>query len=240
MGHSHALSGVTIALGYTALGLPLAPTTWESTVAFAVVTAGGAMLPDLDHPQSSIARSWGPLTRALAHVVERVFGGHRVGTHTLLFAVGVGVLMTYLGALGGWWVLVPVFLAAELALGTLWRERGPWNEALAAGLAAAVHLGQVDVRWLGIALGIGCLAHCLGDLLTPQAFRFLWPWHRRLALGLFTTGTPREQRFVWLLRAANVALVLVVAGLWDPAVTGAQDAWPYVAEMARQATGVGA
>lgn len=224
MGKTHALSGVTIALGYTALGLPYAPTAWPSIAAFAVVTAGGAMLPDLDHPQSSAARSWGPLTRLLARLVARVSGGHRHGTHTAACALLVGVLAHAAGLAGGWWLLVPLFLAASLALGTV--MGGLRNEVAAAGLAVSVHLGEVDARWLGVALGIGCLAHCLGDLLTPERFRFLWPLPHRMALGLFTTGKPREAVFAGLLAAGNVALMVTLA-----------DGWPLATGLAWQAVG---
>jgi membrane-bound metal-dependent hydrolase YbcI (DUF457 family) len=43
------------------------------------LTAGAAVLPDIGHPDSSIARSFGPGTRAFAWVS----GGHRHGTHII-------------------------------------------------------------------------------------------------------------------------------------------------------------
>jgi membrane-bound metal-dependent hydrolase YbcI (DUF457 family) len=215
MGKTHALSGVTAWLAAVPVIDQVVALGWREVAAGAVITAGAAMLPDLDHPSSSIARSWGPITRLLSRLVARVSGGHRHATHSLLFALLCGGLAWWAGLAGGWWVLTPVFLVASLAIGTLYRSKGPRNEALAAGLALAVHLGEVRTDWLGLAIGLGCLAHVLGDMLTPERCPLLWPSRRRYGIGLFTTDTWRERVFAGLLVAANAVLIIHLAG-WTP------------------------
>jgi hypothetical protein len=42
-----------------------------------VLTAGTGVLPDIDHPDSTIARSFGFVTEAFAGVVARLSGGSR-------------------------------------------------------------------------------------------------------------------------------------------------------------------
>lgn len=222
MGRSHALSGVTVWLGVT----PLLGLGVREIVAGTVVTAGAAMLPDLDHPSSSIAHSWGPLTRALAHVVAWVSGGHRHGTHGFLFIALSWFAGAACGRVGGWWAVVPVFVAASLAIGVLWHDRGLRNEAVAGALALAVYAGEVQTEWLGYSLALGSAAHIAGDCLTPEGCPLAWPYLRYYGVGLFTTDTKPEVWFARLLVAANVALVLAVAGLW-----------PEVGALAREVVG---
>lgn len=252
MGVTHATSGVTLALGYTALALPYAPTAWPSIIAFAIVTAGTALWPDLDHPSATAANSWGPASRAVSRLVVRVCGPHRHGAHSVLTAAALGVAATALTALGTTvpilapFPLLLVFLATSLAAGTLWRSRGLGNEAVGAAVAAGVYLGEVDAAWLGIAVTLGCLAHIAGDALTDAPMKMAWPVSDRMVpgLGLFKTGMQPgrvgEPLFYWTLRLANVALLLVVAGYWNEAVGAARESWPYVAQAAREMTGVGA
>src|SRR5699024_10464258 len=72
MGPTHAMSGAAAGLAMAAVLPPSwgGPTTVGGAFIFAGVTAGAALLPDLDTPQATIARSFGPLSQGLAHVVE--------------------------------------------------------------------------------------------------------------------------------------------------------------------------
>lgn len=88
MGRSHATIGASaggslaLALHVPALALPCA-----------LVGAIGGLLPDLDQLGSTIARSCGPLTGALAHLVHLAAGGHRALTHWPLAWAGVGLAL---------------------------------------------------------------------------------------------------------------------------------------------------
>ncbi|NHE69048.1 metal-dependent hydrolase [Rhodococcus sp. D-46] len=101
MGPTHAMSGAATGLAIAAVLPPEwgGPTSIPGAFIFAGITAGAALLPDLDSPQATIARSFGPLSQAVAHVVERISlafhsltstkrddnreNGHRTTTHTL-------------------------------------------------------------------------------------------------------------------------------------------------------------
>jgi inner membrane protein len=85
MGRSHILTGV-ISGAAVANAADLDP---AKSVAFVAITAVCALLPDLDHPGSTLSRKlWIP-GRAFASIIEHVFG-HRQITHSVL---GVGLLM---------------------------------------------------------------------------------------------------------------------------------------------------
>jgi len=90
LGRDHALSG---AFAFAALG-PTLHVTGSHLAAGVLLTAGAGVLPDIDHPDSTIARSFGFLTESFAWFVARISGGHRHGTHSL-----AGIAVFSIGAL---------------------------------------------------------------------------------------------------------------------------------------------
>lgn len=194
MGRTHALTG-------WCAGLAVAPAVGISTLAqavvFAAVTAGFALLPDLDHPGARASKLLGPVTGALSWLLrkasaglysvtkgprdERGKGTHRHLSHTLLFAVVLGAATALGTAAGGPWVVVGVvvfgLLLAEDAL-------GDWLLPVACGAVvwwvvenSPDVLGQLDAvaGWLGVAVAVGCFTHCLGDAMTESGCPFLFP-----------------------------------------------------------------
>jgi membrane-bound metal-dependent hydrolase YbcI (DUF457 family) len=145
LGKSHALSG---AVGWVAgcavlAELGAAPSGVVIGVGAAVST-GMALLPDLDHPGSTVARTLGPATQLAARLVARIAsatrrssckhcanrsnGGHRGLTHTAVGAAAFGLLVAGLGlVLGEWFALLvvgfAVWLGAHAALSSTWRAR---------------------------------------------------------------------------------------------------------------------
>lgn len=105
MAVGHALTGALGGLYGTALLQQDAPGT---LLAGALVCAGAALLPDIDHPSATAAQTFGGPSRALARAVAAVSrsvhattrsrwdrpdgDGHRAVTHTLVFAVATGLL----------------------------------------------------------------------------------------------------------------------------------------------------
>lgn len=242
MGRTHALTG-------WCAGLAVAPATGITTLAQAVVfsatTAGFALLPDLDHPKARASRLLGPVTRALSWLLRRASAGvyavtqgprdsedsagtHRHLSHTVVFAVLLGAATAAGTAWGGAWVAAGVvvfgLLLAQDAL-------GDWLLPVAG--AAVVwwvvenspdvtgHLDEV-AGWLGIAVAVGCVTHCLGDAVTESGCPFLFPipiagqtWYelRPPSWLRFTTGEKVENRAV--VPVFSVLAVVLVPGVWS-------------------------
>jgi membrane-bound metal-dependent hydrolase YbcI (DUF457 family) len=246
MGRTHALTGWCAGLAVAPL---LGATGLVDAVLVAATTAGYALLPDLDHPGARASRLLGPITGTVSVGVrsgsrwlyertrgprdERHRGEHRHGTHTIAFAVlagtltwvgtswagtagvlGVLVLGTALAvdALGDW--LLPVVLVAGMVwLGT------------AGGDAAGALAGLSGT--LGVAVGVGCLVHCLGDALTLSGCPVLWPMRIR-GETWFEVRPPRGWRF----RTGGVVEQLVVVPLFVVGgVLLVPGVWPLLASV---------
>jgi membrane-bound metal-dependent hydrolase YbcI (DUF457 family) len=193
MGRTHALTGLCAGLAVS----PLVVGTLAQALLFSVVTAGYALLPDLDHPGARASRLLGPVTGVLSRAVragsswlylrtkgprdERHRGEHRHATHTVAFAALAGTAAALGTAWGGTWVPVGI-----VVLGILFAADalGDWVLVFA-GTCAAAWWGSVggDVLGtvagtgplLGIAVALGCVTHCLGDAVTLSGCPFLWP-----------------------------------------------------------------
>jgi len=234
MGRSHAASGAVV-------GLALAPVlglgTLVEAIPFAVVVSGYSIFPDLDCGGATASRLLGPVTRLMSWVVQKFSGAvyritrtdhssdsagtHRHLTHTLLFAVGLGML-AWATSLASPWVV-----AAWLVFGVL--SAGAALSGLAAFVAAAAAVvpllssGSVEAvfadmqPWTGIAVGVGCLVHLVGDGITVSGIPALWPlpvggrtWHDLHLLPhpfQLHTGKRVENRLLYPLFLAG-ALIL--------------------------------
>jgi membrane-bound metal-dependent hydrolase YbcI (DUF457 family) len=199
LGRDHALSGAVAFAGVAPLVLAAGAWTGPQLLAGAALTAGAGVLPDLDEPGSTIARSFGFLTGAFAWLVHVVSGGHRKGTHSLL---GVAVLTAAAWAAGQWqataraadgrltqpWHLVPaaVLLALLFAAGFRALRLGGHLADLA-GIALAVFVvwrswDVVEVTAFGRqvpvlagCVAVGMLAHIAGDMITHDGCPLLYP-----------------------------------------------------------------
>ncbi|WBB94156.1 metal-dependent hydrolase [Verrucosispora sp. WMMC514] len=228
MGRTHALSGAVGWLaGCAALGLAGHPVQGHVAVAGAVVSAGAALLPDLDHPKATASISLGSVTGGVSWVtaavsrwVSRVTcsccdgdaDGHRALTHTVAFAVLLGVLLGVAGWRWGAAAGVPVVaVSAALACRGLLsprRRRGGYGVlVVAVAVGAVLAEGGPGWWWIGLPVAWGMIAHCLGDAATLSACPLLWPLRvRGCRWGVvgsprwlrFRTGGPGE-RVVWCL-----------------------------------------
>jgi len=149
---------------------------------------------------ATVAHTFGVFSLFLAEVIEKMSlgvymvtklsrdphreNGHRTLTHTLPFAALVGWGTTALCAhFGKWAVVVIVFLMAGLALRGLfdkWAERAGWLivTIIAAVIAFFTSVRLPDDRgypMLGLAVGVGCFVHLLGDIITKAGVPILWP-----------------------------------------------------------------
>jgi membrane-bound metal-dependent hydrolase YbcI (DUF457 family) len=231
MGHSHALSGALawLAVSPALVALPglvspeLATVTGTvmsppELIAGAVICAGAAMLPDLDHPSATIAQTFGPATWLLSKGVNFVSGGHRHATHSLFFAALAGFgahLLTQYSAVGRDILIVLMIGLSLRAIGIGIPNKtitsALVNIALTAGLFIAFRYMGVTYSWLGLAIGIGCLAHVIGDCLTERGCPVLWPIKGRWLLPWdigFKTGKKFENQILG--PALSVAVVALL------------------------------
>jgi len=202
LGHTHALSGLVAG---TAVGLYSSHLSPAHLALFAGLTAGAAVLPDIDHPDSSLAHSFGFLTKSFAWVIGRISGGHRHLTHAILGVAGFTVLASLAvrhrqdaaGKIG-----LAVFLALVIASGLYAMQvHGHGADVLAVAGAVALTVSGTGLSMVALAVGVGCATHVAGDMLTYDGCPLLYPFSgyrfRLLPWPLaFTTGTWPE---LWVL-----------------------------------------
>ena len=234
MGRSHAASGAVV-------GLALAPALGLDTteaVPFAVAVAGYSIFPDLDCGGATASKLLGPLTGALSWLVCRLSamvyratrtdhrstsaGTHRHLTHTVLFALGMG-LLAWSTALASPWVVAGWLTFGVLSAGAALSDLAALVAAAAAAIPLAASTNPLaalgDMQpWVGLAVGLGCLVHLVGDGITVSGIPALWPvpiggktWHdlHLLPRGWrLHTGHKVEN---WLLYPAFVAGAALLA-----------------------------
>lgn len=202
MGPTHAMSGAAVGLAVA----QILPAQWGGVTSpseafvFAGIGAGAALLPDLDSPQATVSRSFGPVSIGLAHLVENgsqalvnatrgpkdewCNNGHRTATHTVWFALLAGLLVAAGVALGGKPVAIGLlFFFLGLGLRGLfpgWTKKNDWLAITALSLGLAVAVWQfipvtAAPAALGMAVTIGVLTHIGGDALTKQGVPALAP-----------------------------------------------------------------
>ncbi|PKW12742.1 metal-dependent hydrolase [Saccharopolyspora spinosa] len=241
-GPTHAMSGVAAWAAVTALADThalgqLSPKTW---VVGATLSAGAALLPDIDHPKSTVASTFGAVSRGAStgisgfsgfiyrltrtkHDSDRE-GTHRGFTHTVVFALLAGLITTAImqtsagAALG-----VLMFFFAGLAVRGLLHT---WSSSKDAMLitAASVLLTIACWAWaddqptnaaaFGVAVMIGCIAHFIGDAITEQGCPMLWP----VPLSGMTWYPVAPPKALRMRTGGKVEMVLVGPGLTIAAV----------------------
>jgi len=187
----------------------------------AVVAAGAALLCDMDTPASRLANTLGPVTRTAARLIGRVCGGHRRGSHSLLFCatvaglssltfahaevVRIGDVMLTAGQLAA---LAIAYIAASLSVAGLLRLHGARAALTTAALVAAAASTTPPAALVSAAVTIGCASHLLADLLTPEGIQPLWPFScRRISLAVIRrTGDRRETLLVLTTALVTIAI----------------------------------
>lgn len=242
MGKSHAITGA---------GLWLAGWSWTSVAGLAnpgldvltvgtMLCTGAALLPDLDHPESRLAHSGGLITEKFAKTVGRIGAGihaatkldadrpdrdgHRTITHTFVFALLAGVLVSGVTGLDRVAGPIPVgkLVAAVLVLAftglgyaavrsawggrrkkvKVWGKRSrPRHKSTVLAWTLAIYtfvIVPAGAWWIGLAIGAGCFIHCLGDIITESGCPVLWPLPiPSTELRSPARGRPRVPTRVW-------------------------------------------
>jgi membrane-bound metal-dependent hydrolase YbcI (DUF457 family) len=246
MGRQHATCGLLAGVGFAA-AVPSAPLAVRGLLV--IVTGGAALLPDLDHPQATAARSLGFVTKGIARGVDKVslaiyhatrtpgdvadrHSGHRLVTHTvpgcLLAGLVVGVLALVssvaLAAVAG-------LLAGLLALG--FKQAGFGLAVSTAGVSWWLfdHYPGWSLA-VPVAVTVGCLIHTAGDWVTNSGVPVLWPlvsegkrWRLVHAPVTFAAGDHVETMLVAPLLLFGLAVeVSLVTGLLPILVSAAVQA----------------
>lgn len=155
----------------------------------AIICAGAAILPDIDHHNATIAHSLPPLTKVMARFFQTVSGGHRRGTHSIVGVMFFGLvawLASFLvindvGALGDLNIgagLIAVILSA-FAFKVLHfmpdsARRAPWAAGILVGVVTTLVFPQ-GPAWLMTCIMVGVVVHILGDMLTKEGCNIFWP-----------------------------------------------------------------
>ncbi|MFR9731504.1 metal-dependent hydrolase [Saccharopolyspora sp. MS10] len=202
-GPTHAMSGLAAWAAVTALADThligqLSPRTW---VVGATLASGAALLPDIDHPKSTVASTFGALSRGASALLSGTSGflyrltrtkrdsdregTHRGFTHTVVFAILAGLVTTAIvQSSSGAAVGVLMFAFAGLAVRGIMHTWCPRRDALLiAGASLLLTVAcwawagdqPTDAAAFGVAVMLGCVAHFLGDAITEQGCPMLWP-----------------------------------------------------------------
>lgn len=204
----------------------------------AAVSAGFALLPDLDHPKATASKALGaPVHKVVHSLCKAVTNGtatrrdrsyiqyqqmkrrdpyHRTLTHTLLASVVTGALAYLLARIS------PMGAGAIAAFGVLmlWPLYRKTIGLVVLG-AVAASMGAVMLLnpWLlGIAVTGGYVSHVVADGCTTAGVPALWPmkirgkrwWNIRLLDGVVASGSFEEKGpAVGVAVASNALLVLL-------------------------------
>lgn len=233
LGNTHALSSAAV---FLAAAFPVSHYVHHLTpltaAVGAIVCAGAGLLPDLDHPQATPARAFGPISAAAARFVHNVSGGHRHATHSILGLSVAGVL-AFAAYLNVWTLTIMIWLCMGLGVRALWRHpknrpngRLDWRDV--AGVAHALaafyiayrltHAG-LDLSVVPAAVFLGYLVHLVGDAATETGVNWWWPDRRRYRWASVDTGKSVERWVVVPGLYAGIGLVVVAThGTWVPAL----------------------
>jgi membrane-bound metal-dependent hydrolase YbcI (DUF457 family) len=167
LGKSHLMVG---ACGWLVAGVPLtelltgAEMSGAQIASGAVVTAGAAMLPDLDHPQATVSRSLGIVSQKMSFAFSKLMGGHRNGSHSLLFIVAIFLLLNQLLVGNGPAAIIPAFLIifflTSLVVRTLTEADGLIGAIVSAIIACTLmsvtaNNNSIDYSWIVYSVAIG-------------------------------------------------------------------------------------
>lgn len=243
-------AGLHIAPLFTDPGAPPAVRLAQAVLVGAVC-AGGALLPDIDHPHARASRLLGWLTGALCRMVRAmsagvyrftctpadpdVCGKHRGLTHTLVFAGAVGALCTLVCNAWPVYGVVALFtlvvVLAEDAIPGTWVAPSAFTGALVWFAAtpdpAAAVVGVAP--WLGATVALGCVVHLLGDAVTESGVPMLAPLVKIDGQRWFRVGPPKVLRFP---AGGACELLVVWPVLCGSAVVGVPGVWQLVGDAA--------
>jgi len=219
----------------TGLGVAIFGLSSPDWLVSSLAVCGASVLPDIDEPDSSVSREFGFVSRWFAKAVNKVAGGHRKLTHSLL---GLGIVIG---------ILVPLSFAREasavmfgLLTATAWRLSIPRVLPFRrmTFLLVGVGSGVLDYRyhpvsnhWFVLFVGLGWLVHMLGDFLTRGGIPLLYPKGEKSSYPIFgVTGSWVETVFATCLYLGFFFL----AGFWWIHHAPTIPSGPHIASVVHQ------
>jgi len=210
MGRTHALTGVAMAVTVTYFY----PVPVAIGIAGSVACAGASLFPDIDHKDSHITRTFGPITKLLSWIMRTLSGGHRHGTHSLMGIAGIGALaqygVQYRQDLPARIILCTLMILAYSGAIRLLGIPGWFDDIIPIPIVIGiVCLTNIPLDFMPAALVAGCAIHVLGDMLTDSGCPLWWPFSlQRVKLAKLKAGGWTETHVI-----VPVLVVGVVAGI---------------------------
>jgi membrane-bound metal-dependent hydrolase YbcI (DUF457 family) len=207
---THMLVGATSFIAATQI--VDTPTTPVQLALGMFVAAGAAILPDLDTPGATAARSLGPITQIFSLMIKGLAGGHRRGTHSILGFALFALLIFSVCRIAGDNTLVRVLLCC-IPIGIMSRTitshvKGWMSVVVMIGASYLVYQEtNTSYTWIIVALLVGYASHIVADSMTKDRIMLFYPFSKKkLGLGVFTTGSNAEKAFGVL-----IGCVMIVA-----------------------------
>jgi membrane-bound metal-dependent hydrolase YbcI (DUF457 family) len=217
MGRSHFASGI-LATEAVAQLVHYSPT---EAVTGLIVGSCAALLPDIDHPSSTVSRTFGPLSQGFAHLWSRLMGGHRAGTHCIAGILALGAVswlcVSHRHNVVAMGVLSAILIVTLAAGVRTFRIPGYWDDVAPIPIVIGlVFYTNVDLSAVPAALMLGCAVHVAGDCLTNSGCPIFWPFSlKRFAMKLFSTGKWAERVLVYpIIVLASALLAVWWAASW--------------------------
>jgi len=131
---THDLAAIT-ALGVVALAVTLPTITLSTAIIAVLANLVGGITPDIDQPTAPLWRNL-PVGKYLGRIFDKMLGGHRFLTHSLLGLALFGVLahflliflhplMPHVNLAIVWWAFM-IGMASHLVMDTFTKEGVPW------------------------------------------------------------------------------------------------------------------
>lgn len=198
MGKTHALTGLFGGL----LGAYMARVGIGEGAAGVMLCAGAAILPDIDHPRSTISNAYGPLTRSFCWIMSKLTGGHRRGTHSLPGIAVLGLVaqggVTYRHTIPGMVALSVIMILCLAGAVRLLKIPGWIDDLLPIPIVVGVVcFTSLPLDLVPVSVMLGCVIHVAGDMVTKTGCPLLWPFSQtNTKLGLFKTNGVTERYVV--------------------------------------------
>lgn len=225
MGGHHAATGAAAWVAVTSTA-PFAFGWYEGVshtgvVAGALVCAGAALLPDADHHSGTIANSLSPVSDGVVKVIEKVSGGHRKGTHSILGVVVFTAIAWFLSLLSvdtgiegvgtvliGPGIMCVLLVAFALKALKITRDTKvlPWTTSLTLAALIAIFAPE-EWFWMPFCVALGCVVHILGDFITTNGVPLFWPLRFKSPYWM-RDGRGIELDSFWR-RSGNIAVPII-------------------------------